>query len=293
MGSSYMDIEEVKVKLKEIALKKGEDTVTTKDLKNVEKLHYYVYQYYDSIADALDDVGIKSSKLSRRMRMSDEERLLILYRLGKSLGCRPRHKDINKAGYYKIFDKFGGIEEAWDKAVKMYEKNGKEKIVKESKKLPDIDYKGLFYGAAGEFYVISELLYHGFFAQKMLVDLGVDLYATKGEKVFFFQVKNLSFDKANIRKIEITKSSFTNERNVSTRVFYVFVIQKNNKKKSLVIDYLAMKKIQEQKYIYDKNDKKMYIAIKLSGDSVFIVNENSDVENKDMDYYLNAWHLIV
>lgn len=288
-----MDKGEVKSKLRELAKKKGKKVLTLTDIKGEKKLSYYLYEHYDSVADALEDAGLEASKLARRMRMSDEELLKIIYDLGKQLGKLPTHKEIRKTGqHYRIYQiRFGSVKKAYEIAIAKFGLPEKTKGKKLEKKLPEIDYAGLFYGSAAEYFVITELLYRGYIAQKMPVDLGLDVYATKGEKIFFFQVKNVSFDKSNTRHISITTSSFL--KNESTSVFYIFVIQKEDYREALIIDYLTMRRLKNEKFIHEENEKTMMISFQREGSSVFIFRKDNQEIKKDMTGYLDDWDSIV
>lgn len=284
-----MEKEELLAKLRKLAKKKKKKILTSEDIQTEKKLYYYLYQHYDSIADALEDAGLEASILAKRMRMSDEEKLRNLYELGKRLGRIPRHKDIHKEGWYKIYEKYDGIKKAYEQAQAKFGSPVEKK--KLEIKLPDFAYKGFFNGSAAEYYVITELLYRGYIAQKMPVDLGLDVYATKGEKIFFFQVKSVSFDKSNIRHIPITTSSFLKHK--STNVFYIFVIQKANNKEALIIDYLTMRRLKKEKLIHEENEKTMAIFLKKIGNNLFVFKKENQEIKEDMTNYLDDWDAIV
>lgn len=286
-----MNKKEFKAKLQKLAKKLGTKRLTQKDIKEAG-LHYPLYDLYDGVADAIEDAGLEPTHLAKRMRISNEELLKRIYDLGKKLGKRPTYMDLKKAGeggkIYKT--RFGSPKKAYELALTTF---GSQSIKRKIEKLPKIHKnKGNFYGSAGEYYVVSELLYRGFIAQIMPVDLGLDVYATKGEKIFFFQVKNVSFDKGNKRTVPITISSF--ERNKSNNVFYVFVVQKQAKKDALVLPYILMNDLQEDKYLkIEKNKKKMYISLKKERKSIFIYKKDNPKIKKNMTKYLNKWNVVV
>lgn len=289
--NSFMDKKELLAKLRELAKKKKKKVLTLTDIKGEKKLAYYLYEHYDSVADALEDAGLEASKLARRMRMSDDDLLKYLYELGRQKGKLPTHKDIRKEGqHYRIYQtRFGSVKKAYEQALDKFGSPVKRK--KLEKKLPEIDYKGLFYGSAAEYFVITELLYRGYIAQKMPIDLGLDVYATKGEKIFFFQVKSVSFDRSSTRHVSITTSSFL--KNESTNVFYIFVTQKADGKEALIIDYLTMRRLKKEKFIHEENEKTMTISLQKEGNSVFIFKKDNQEIKKDLTGYLDDWDAIV
>lgn len=81
----------------------------------------------------------------------------------------------------------------------------------------------LFLGKAGEYLVMSELLFWGFNVSLMTVDEGVDIIASKENKYFHLQVKTASDDGTGKFKFTIKKQSFIN--NSGSNVFYIFVMR--------------------------------------------------------------------
>lgn len=81
-----------------------------------------------------------------------------------------------------------------------------------------------FLGKAGEYAVMSELLFWEFNVSSMIVDDGIDLVASKDNKFFHIQVKTSSCPKDSIWRFTISKASFM--RYNSGNVFYVFVLRK-------------------------------------------------------------------
>ncbi len=99
------------------------------------------------------------------------------------------------------------------------------KIEKFANNLPQIQAPQTskdFLGKAGELAVMSELLFWGFNASAMLVDSGIDLIASKGNKYFHIQVKTSS-DAGGRFGFSIKQSSFTSNHDSS--MFYVFVLR--------------------------------------------------------------------
>jgi len=286
-----MTKEEVLDKLRELAKKLNKKVLIGKDIQTVPKLAFFLYKYYDHIKDALEDAGLGVSKWGERMGTSDEERLKNLYELGQRLGRIPRLKDIEEEwGAYKIYDKFKGVKKAYQQALAKF--GSSIKIDKLDIKVPQFEYKGLFNGSAAEYFVISELLYWGFIAQKMPVDLGLDVFATKNGKTFFFQVKNVSFNTSNTKRVPIKKSAFQN--NESTSVFYIFVIQKAGRKEALIIDYPKMRRLIKDKFFYEELDEvTMTMTLRIEGNSLFVIKKDNTAIREDVTGYLDDWDAIV
>jgi hypothetical protein len=79
----------------------------------------------------------------------------------------------------------------------------------------------LFTGAAGEFAVLSELLFRGFNASKMTVDDGIDIVASKDDKYFHIQVKTANHAKDRPYQASIRSTAFQFSHNV----FYIVVMR--------------------------------------------------------------------
>ncbi len=93
--------------------------------------------------------------------------------------------------------------------------------------------KRRFWGQAAELHVVAELLYHGFQAANIPVDVGLDILAVKNNKTFYFQVKHK--DMSNNHAIILTKSSF--EKSGGGDVYYIFVLLSDEKREFLIIPY--------------------------------------------------------
>src|SRR3990167_243354 len=99
------------------------------------------------------------------------------------------------------------------------EKDEEEKIVIE----------GGFTGKGGEYLVCSELLFRGFNASIMSVDVGIDIVAVKENQLFGIQVKTSNLNSFDTYVFDIRKVSF--ERHSNGNIYYIFVLhgeKKNN-----------------------------------------------------------------
>jgi hypothetical protein len=78
-----------------------------------------------------------------------------------------------------------------------------------------------FTGSAGEFAVLSELLFRGYNASKMTVDDGIDVVASREEKYFHIQVKTANSTDGKPFQAAIREKAFRH----STSVFYIIVLR--------------------------------------------------------------------
>lgn len=112
----------------------------------------------------------------------------------------------------------------------------KKQIVK-TQKLPSPKFEELttnYTGKAGEYAVMSELLFWGFNVSLMAVDEGIDIIATKENKYFHIQVK------ATTEKPDSSSFNFTVKREVfevnnNSLTFYVLVLRSKKHTEYIVL----------------------------------------------------------
>ena len=80
-----------------------------------------------------------------------------------------------------------------------------------------------FTGKAGEFSVMSELLFFGFNASAMTVDDGIDIVASKEDSYFHIQVKTSNVSAQGKYHFKITQRAFGSKDAATT--FYVLVMR--------------------------------------------------------------------
>jgi hypothetical protein len=286
---------EVLTKLKQLAIKLHTPRLTQKEIRSVKGLEYHLRVHFRGLASALKEAGLQPTLLAEKMNTSDNELLIYILNLSKKLGKKPTVFDIRRDGKYSevIFNKrFGrnGIQKAYESAIN----ETKMQPVKEEKEifLKDFPNKPLFWGRAGETYIVAELMYRGYNASLLPVDLGVDVIAIKDSKTFYFQVKNISFDKVSSRTIPITTSSFS--KNQSSNMFYVFVLQRGQRKDVLFLPYQKMHELISKKLILFVSESKDFsLCIAINGNIINICLPTDRTKSEDVSNYLNDWDVIV
>lgn len=159
---------------------------------------------------------------------------------------------------------------------------------KEDAEEEKIKVEGGFIGKAGEHLVCSKLLFHGFNASIMSVDVGLDIVAVKNEKLFGIQVKTSNLNKFNIYVFDVRKVSF--ERHNNGNIFYIFVLHEESKnEESFIIlpSYEIEKKIEERAIREVGGGKRYRINIKIRDGKVYLGNQNHEI-----GYFLDKWDLI-
>ncbi len=141
-------------------------------------------------------------------------------------------------------------------------------------------------GKAGEHLVCSELLFRGFNASIMSVDVGMDIVAVKENQLFGIQVKTSNLNSFNTYVFDIRKLSF--ERHSNGNIFYIFVLHGQNNNKFLILPFHEVEKKVHEKAILEVGHGKRYrVNIKFREDIVYLGNKEHE-----MGYFLDNWDLI-
>lgn len=168
-------------------------------------------------------------------------------------------------------------------------------ILKESKhknqKLKKLDNEikigSGFIGKAGEHHVTSELLLRGYNASIMSVDVGMDIIATKNNKLFSLQVKTSNLHKNNSFIFDMRKVAL--ERDYAGNVFYIFImIHKDITKSALILPSNKINELIHSNAIKDlKTLDRFRVTLKIRKDEIFIGTLDNPI-----DYYWNNWDVI-
>lgn len=156
------------------------------------------------------------------------------------------------------------------------EKAEEEKIIIESG----------FTGKGGEHLVCSELLFRGFNASIMSVDVGMDIVAVKENQLFGIQVKTSNLNSFDTYVFDIRKVSF--ERHSNGNIFYIFVLHGEKKSNFLILPFHEVeKKVHERAILEVGHGKRYRVNIKFRNDKVYLGNMDHE-----MGYFLDNWLLI-
>jgi Holliday junction resolvase len=143
-----------------------------------------------------------------------------------------------------------------------------------------------FTGKGGEHLVCSELLFLGFNASIMSVDVGVDISAIKNGQFFGIQVKTSQKNSNDIYNFHIRKKSF--ERFNQGNIFYILVLRDNKKAKFIILPSSEIERRIKEGAIFAVNNKTGYaLSVKVRDEKIYLGNKNHD-----MKYFLDNWGLI-
>jgi len=159
----------------------------------------------------------------------------------------------------------------------------KEKEQEEEKK---IAVEGSFTGKAGEHLVCSELLFRGFNASIMSVDVGIDIAAVKENKFFGIQIKTAHKNRFNTYAFHVRSSSF--ERHNQGNIFYIFVLREGGKNNFLILPSSEVERKIKEGAIFSVNKQTGYaLNIKIRDGKVYLGNMEHE-----MNYFLDNWSII-
>jgi len=197
-------------------------------------------------------------------------------------------RDINNKGELSQFKKTGpSLFAVNDKKVEIEEEAKSDRVIDELEIEEEKEVEGGYIGKAGEHAVLSELLFRGYNAALMSVDVGVDIMASKNNETFNIQVKTRNISKKydafhfNLRIISF-------ERHNAGRTFYIFILRENGKLDYVILPLHEIEKSIEEEFIHVVGNGKLYrITIKKRDGKIYLGRKENDVS-----YYLNRWDAI-
>ncbi len=154
-------------------------------------------------------------------------------------------------------------------------------------KIPVDKFKSGFIGKAGEHYVAAELLFRGFNASIMSVDIGMDIIATNNNKLYSLQVKTSNLHPNNAFIFDIKKVAL--ERDHAGREFYVFVmIHDDESKSALILPAIKINELIDSNAIKDlKSAERFRVTLKIRKNNIYIGTLDNEI-----NYYWNKWEVI-
>ena len=195
--------------------------------------------------------------------------------------------DIRKKGKASDFIKTGPSTYALNPDKEpLPEKKIVQKMEEEKEEEEKIKIESGFVGKAGEHLVCSELLFRGYNASIMSVDIGMDITATKNNKLFSIQVKTSNLNQYNNYVFDVRKVSF--EKDHGGNVFYVFVLKSEKENNFIILPRVIMEQKVHEKAILEINKGKTYrVNVRMRDGKIFLGNRAHDVS-----YFQNNWNVI-
>jgi hypothetical protein len=148
----------------------------------------------------------------------------------------------------------------------------------------------LYFGKAGEFSVVGELLFNGYNASIMSVDEGIDITASKNDRFFFIQVKTTTFNQGTI-SVSIKRNKFI--ENSSADVYFIivfrYIYKKVNTNRYIVIPNKLLEHFVYSGTISKKDDGGATIKIKQKEGHLYLYNGSKE---EQIDHWLDNFDLI-
>jgi tetrahydromethanopterin S-methyltransferase subunit F len=130
------------------------------------------------------------------------------------------------------------------------------------------------------------LLFRGFNASIMSVDVGLDIVAVKNDKMFGVQVKTSNLNRFNTYVFDVRKVSF--ERHNAGNIFYIFVLHGEKENHFLILPFHTMEqKVHEQAILEILNGMRYRVNIKFRNGKVYL-----GTMEHEMGYFLDNWDII-
>jgi Holliday junction resolvase len=160
-----------------------------------------------------------------------------------------------------------------------------EKEEKEQEKESETISQSQYIGSAGEHRVVSELLFRGYNASTMSVDEGLDIVATKDNKLFNIQVKTANENKFNKYVYDIRKISF--EKFDAGNTFYIFILRGKETNFLILPSMEIEKNIQQKNILVVGHGKRYRVNLSIKDGKSYLGNLNNDAT-----FFLNNWSLL-
>ncbi|KKR33114.1 MAG: hypothetical protein UT66_C0045G0003 [candidate division CPR2 bacterium GW2011_GWC1_39_9] len=143
-----------------------------------------------------------------------------------------------------------------------------------------------YIGKGGEYLVCSELLFRGYNASIMSVDIGIDISAIKDNKFYGIQVKSARKNKIDTYNFHIRRSSF--EKHNQGNIFYILVLRDDETTSYLILPAHEIERKIEENAIFSVNENTGYaLSVKIRDGKIYLGNMNYE-----MSYYLNNWKVL-
>lgn len=171
----------------------------------------------------------------------------------------PKTKSI-KPGYYRM-RRSDSPRKPLPSPPKDVQEDVQENVVEEQKPTTN------FFGKAGEYAVMSELLFRGFNANNMTVDDGINIIASKDNNFYFIQVKTVTLRPNRTAIAQIKLKNF--EKFIKQQIRYVIAVKCNKEIRffTLANDHIRQLQFKKAMSVSEKTDR-LSIKIRYGSDGI-------------------------
>lgn len=152
------------------------------------------------------------------------------------------------------------------------------------------DINTTYTGTAGEYLIMSELLFQGYNVNKMTVDEGVDVVASKGNRFYFIQVKTAYLKEDLKVTFAIKKDRFELYKD-ENNMRYVFCVRYKSRHSDAKIEckYFSFTNSQLAELIYEGKimEGKDVINVKIRFDEAYKPLLYNDDKEKDISFNMD------
>jgi hypothetical protein len=268
---------------------------------------------FGSFAEAMKQAGLRPKK---HYIVTDDELFRAYETAYKKLGYYPLgHKgekeleELTSISGYVFRKRYGGTKnflfefKNWQNEKNVVLKNVKKENINSEKEITNIDKQAViesfqnkqrYWGKAGEYFTMAEMLFRGFNISSPNIDEGIDLIAEKNSNRYLIQIKHSSYPATeNISgNITITTSSFNKFR--KSNVFYIFVLLRKEpiQRQFLIVPYHKLNELIIGGIVNVNGGAKQFSfrVVHTSNDNAYI---NKVSEKSEVSQYLDAWYNLV
>ena len=132
-----------------------------------------------------------------------------------------------------------------------------------------------FFGKAGEYAVMSELLFQEYNANNMTVDEGIDIIASKNNNFYFVQVKTMTLQSGHKARTTIKQKNF--DKFINQQMRYVIAVKCSSEIKFFTLTNESIELLLHKQAIGRNKDGSLSIKIKYGENgSVYFYDNNEE-----------------
>lgn len=176
-----------------------------------------------------------------------------------------------KSGYYKLRRKRALVPTP-PKPITQISDEDKEELTHNTQ----------FFGKAGEYAVMAELLFRDFNANNMTVDEGIDIIASKGNNFYFVQVKTTTLKPNKSAIVQIQQKNF--DKFINQQMRYVIVIKHEKGMRFFTLSNAAIEQLKYYNAL-STSERTGNISIKIKFDDRMQCPVFYDRAEADASYY--------
>lgn len=146
----------------------------------------------------------------------------------------------------------------------------------------ELTHNTQFFGKAGEYAVMAELLFRDFNANNMTVDEGIDIIASKGNNFYFVQVKTTTIKPNKSAIVQIQQKNF--DKFINQQMRYVIVVKCEKGLRFFTLSNAAIEQLRYYRAL-SISERTGNISIKIRFDEKLQCPKFYDAAEADASFY--------